>query len=82
MMGIGFQELLVIALIALIVLGPAKAVDMARSAGKMMGEVKRSFTDLSSTLEQTRWDEPSQSVPREAGKRPDPDRDSDPKAPN
>ena len=34
MMGIGFLELLVIALVAVIVLGPAKAIDMARSAGE------------------------------------------------
>ena len=57
MMGIGFLELLVIALVAIIVLGPAKAVEMARSAGKMMGEVRRSFTDLSSTLEPSKWEE-------------------------
>ena len=58
MMGIGFLELLVIVLVAVIVLGPAKAIDMARSAGKMVGEVRRSFTDLSSTLEPSKWEYP------------------------
>ena len=63
MMGLGFMELLVIVLVAVIVLGPTKAIDMARSAGKMMGEVRRSFTDLSSNLEPSKWDEPVE--PRE-----------------
>lgn len=78
MMGIGFLELLVIVLVAVIVLGPAKAIDMARSAGKMMGEVRRSFTDLSSTLEPGKWDEPpepgsSDQRPSEQRREPDPD---------
>ena len=67
MMGIGFLELLVIVLVAVLVLGPAKAIDMARSAGKMVGEVRRSFTDLSSTLEPSKWDEPVE--PREGQRR-------------
>ena len=77
MMGIGFLEMVVIAVIAIIVLGPEKAVDMARSAGKMLGEVKRSFTDLSSTLDPTRWDDPPHSVPGEEAKRPNQDSNSD-----
>ena len=67
MMGLGFLELLVIVLVAVLVLGPAKAIDMARSAGKMVGEVRRSFTDLSSTLEPSKWDEPVE--PREDQRR-------------
>ena len=34
MMGIGFLELLVIVLVAVIVLGPAKAIDMAPQRGE------------------------------------------------
>ena len=73
MMGIGFLELLVIALVAIIVLGPAKAVDMAHSAGKMMGEVRRSFTDLSSTLEPSKWEESSEGRDNRQKKGPDSD---------
>ena len=64
MMGVGFMELLVIALVAIIVLGPGKAIDMARSAGKMVGEVRRSFTDLSSTLEPSKWEDVSEARPK------------------
>ena len=81
MMGIGFLELLVIALVAVIVLGPAKAVDMARSAGKMLGEVRRSFSDLSSSLEQERWDEPSKPGARRE-EREEKGTEPDHKAPN
>lgn len=73
MMGIGFLELMVIALVAIIVLGPAKAVDMARSAGKMMGEVRRSFTDLSSTLEPSKWEESPDARDNRQKKGPDSD---------
>ncbi len=73
MMGIGFLELLVIALVSIIVLGPAKAIDMARGAGKIMGEVRRSFSDLSSTLEPSKWDEAPESRDDRQKKEPDAD---------
>ena len=80
MMGIGFLELLVIALVAIIVLGPAKAVEMARSAGKMMGEVRRSFTDLSSTLEPSKWEESAEGRDNRQDNRQKKGPDSDDKA--
>ena len=80
MMGIGFLELLVIALVAIIVLGPAKAVEMARSAGKMMGEVRRSFTDLSSTLEPSKWEESAEGRDNRQDNRQKKEPDSDDKA--
>lgn len=63
-MGIGIMELMVIMLVATIVLGPKRAVDMARSAGKMLQEVRQSFKELSANLDETNgqvipptWDE-------------------------
>ena len=41
-------ELIVIALVALLVLGPQKMGDFARKAGKMMKEVKRVSSDFTS----------------------------------
>lgn len=76
MMGVGVMELLVIALVAIIVLGPGKAIDMARSAGKMFGEVRRSFTDLSSTMDPSHWDDSPESKDTRSNK----ERDSDHKA--
>jgi len=46
MFGIGAQELFIILIIALIVLGPKKLPDLAKSLGKAMGEFQRATQDL------------------------------------
>lgn len=50
MFGIGTTELLIIMLVALIVLGPAKLPGIARSLGKALGEFRRVTTDVQRTL--------------------------------
>ena len=49
-MGMGIPELGVILLVAFLVLGPSRAIDMARSAGKMMGDLRRSFSEVTSAM--------------------------------
>ncbi len=49
-MGMGIPELGVILLVAFLVLGPGRAIDMARSAGKIMGDLRRSFGDVTSAM--------------------------------
>lgn len=49
-MGMGIPELGVIFLVAFLVLGPGRAIDMARSAGKVMGDLRRSFGDVTSAM--------------------------------
>ena len=49
-MGMGIPELGVIFLVAFLVLGPGRAIDMARSAGKIMGDLRRSFGDVTSAM--------------------------------
>jgi len=46
MFGIGGQELFIILIIALIVLGPKKLPDLAKSLGKALGEFQRATQDL------------------------------------
>ncbi|NNJ99517.1 MAG: twin-arginine translocase subunit TatB [Desulfatitalea sp.] len=46
MFGIGMPELLVILAVALIVIGPKKLPDLAKSLGRAMGEFKRATNDL------------------------------------
>jgi sec-independent protein translocase protein TatB len=43
-------EMIVIALVALLVLGPQKMSEAARKAGKMMSEVRRVSSDFTSQL--------------------------------
>ncbi|MDA8137070.1 MAG: Sec-independent protein translocase protein TatB [Desulfobacteraceae bacterium] len=45
-------ELLVILAVALIVIGPKKLPDLARSLGKALGEFKRATNDLKQSIEQ------------------------------
>jgi sec-independent protein translocase protein TatB len=51
MFGIGMPEMLLILAIALIVIGPKKLPDLAKSLGRALGEFKRATSDLKETLE-------------------------------
>ncbi len=46
MFGIGMTELLVILVLALLVLGPKRLPEMARSLGRGLAEFRRASTDL------------------------------------
>ena len=44
--GIGFVEMVVVLLVALLVLGPAKMVEVARTIGKLWIDARRSLREL------------------------------------
>lgn len=48
---IGFPEMLVILVVALIIFGPRKLPELGRSLGKSINEFKRASNDLRSTLD-------------------------------
>ena len=54
--GLGVMELFLVLLVALVVLGPSRTVNMAKGAGKMLGEVRRAMGDLSRAVEQEGWE--------------------------
>ncbi len=47
--GIGNMELIVVLLVALLVLGPARMVDAARTVGKFWNEVQRTLRSVADT---------------------------------
>ncbi len=51
MFGIGMQELLIVLVIALIILGPKKLPEMARTLGRAFAELQRATQDLRSSVD-------------------------------
>ncbi|MDE2780480.1 MAG: twin-arginine translocase TatA/TatE family subunit [Chloroflexota bacterium] len=49
--GVGFLELAVIFLIAFLVMGPAKAIEMARTAGKLIGDMRRTVNEMTAATD-------------------------------
>jgi Tat protein translocase TatB subunit len=71
MFGIGMSEMILIAALALIVIGPKKLPGLARSLGRGFAEFKRATNELKSTFEmemkadQERHDKPAVKAPQE-----------------
>ncbi len=51
MFGLGMPEILIILALALIVIGPKKLPDLAKTLGRAMGEFKRSAQDFKQSLD-------------------------------
>ncbi|MCU0669426.1 MAG: twin-arginine translocase TatA/TatE family subunit [Myxococcota bacterium] len=66
MFGIGMTELLVILAVALIVFGPSRLPELARSLGRAMNEFRRASTDLRQTLREATEEPPATHAPAPA----------------
>ena len=51
MFGMGWMEILLIMAIGLIVIGPEKLPELAKTLGKAMGELKRATSDLKDSVD-------------------------------
>lgn len=74
MFGIGVPELLVILVVALIVLGPKRLPEVAKTLGKGLAEFRRATSDLTDELRgaQTMIEREAREVDRAARQRPQP----------
>lgn len=53
MFGIGLQELIIIAIIALLVVGPKKLPELAKTVGKGLNEFRKAADGITDDLKQT-----------------------------
>jgi len=53
MFGIGMPELIVIAIVALLVVGPKKLPDLAKSLGRGLNEFRRASEDVTRSVKET-----------------------------
>lgn len=51
MFDVGFTELVLIGLVALLVLGPTKMMEMARFAGRWAGRLRRQFNEVKEDID-------------------------------
>lgn len=64
-MGMGLMELAVVFLVAFLVLGPGRSIDMARRTGKVLGDLRRSFSEVTDAIsaEERQHSQPDQPPP-------------------
>jgi len=68
MLGVGMQEIILILVVALIVIGPKKLPDLARALGRAMGEFRKAAEDLKENLDLNGVREEKEKLSRELHK--------------
>ncbi len=70
--NIGFPELMIILVIALIIFGPRKLPELGRSLGRSLSEFKRASNELKNTLDEEIRIEDERSAERQRAPEPPP----------
>ena len=79
-MGMGLLEIGVVLVVAFLVLGPSRTIDTARTAGRLMRDLRRSFSEVMDAvnLERDQQDGPQGQVPTDRPRGGPSDRDDPP----
>ena len=51
LMGMGILEIGVVMVVAFLVLGPSRTIDTARTAGRLLRDLRRSFSEVMAALD-------------------------------
>ena len=70
--GMGFTEILFVLIVTLIVMGPAKMVEIAQTMGKYAREFRRATSDLPQVLIDEVEDRDENQMPRRHNQSPEP----------
>jgi sec-independent protein translocase protein TatA len=73
--GMGLSEMVVILLVAFLALGPGKSIEMARTAGKLVRDLRRTFNEVVTAVN---LDEDESSSRRQTRSKPSEPRDDSP----
>ena len=49
-LGMGMPEIVVILVIAFLALGPSNSIEMARATGKVLGDLRRTFNEITAAV--------------------------------
>ncbi len=60
-MGMGMAEIAVVMVVAFLVLGPNRAINVARTAGKLLGDLRRTFNDVANAISMEEKGQPESS---------------------
>jgi sec-independent protein translocase protein TatA len=74
-MGMGMPEIAVIMLVAFLVLGPSRSITMARTAGKLMRDLRRTFSEVTAVVNMDPREQPRsrpEAAPLDRGEEPPP----------
>lgn len=59
LMGMGIMEIGVVLVVAFLVLGPSRTIDTARTAGRLMRDLRRSFSEVMDAVDMERGQQSS-----------------------
>jgi sec-independent protein translocase protein TatB len=81
MFNLGFSELILLGVIALVFIGPKQLPELARTVGRLLNELKRASSDFQQSFTEPMKEELMHRIEESRAQNADPDPDPDPEPP-